>query len=170
MIPLLVMTLLGSATPEPAASEKSASERLVCIGIGEAWWQDFENQAILEIGTSSARVKPPERILPPARGGDNFGWWPIRNLSMTDAELRGSVRMNLINKPSVRFDRRTNELTFKGMAGSFRGRCRPASETQSVPSVADELAKFAKLRADGVLTEAEFQEQKAKLLGGSVNP
>ena len=32
-------------------------------------------------------------------------------------------------------------------------------------SVADELAKLAKLKADGILTEAEFQAQKSKLLG-----
>ena len=31
-------------------------------------------------------------------------------------------------------------------------------------SVADELTKLAKLKADGILTEEEFQAQKAKLL------
>ena len=40
---------------------------------------------------------------------------------------------------------------------------------QQVPSssssIADELAKLAKLKADGILTEEEFQAQKAKLLG-----
>ena len=40
---------------------------------------------------------------------------------------------------------------------------------QQVPStsssVADELVKLAKLKADGILTEEEFQAQKAKLLG-----
>ena len=39
---------------------------------------------------------------------------------------------------------------------------------QQVPSssssIADELAKLAKLKADGILTEEEFQAQKAKLL------
>ena len=34
--------------------------------------------------------------------------------------------------------------------------------TQS--GVADELAKLAKLKADGILTEEEFNAQKAKLL------
>jgi uncharacterized membrane protein YdbT with pleckstrin-like domain len=33
-------------------------------------------------------------------------------------------------------------------------------------SVADELGKLDKLRADGVISEEEFQAQKAKLLGG----
>lgn len=32
-------------------------------------------------------------------------------------------------------------------------------------SIADELAKLAKLKADGILTDEEFQAQKAKLLG-----
>lgn len=37
----------------------------------------------------------------------------------------------------------------------------PSSEK---PSMADELAKLAKLKADGILTDEEFQTQKAKLL------
>lgn len=45
---------------------------------------------------------------------------------------------------------------------SGRGRSEPAP---AVP-VADELAKLDKLRADGVISEVEFQAQKAKLLGG----
>ena len=39
---------------------------------------------------------------------------------------------------------------------------RPAISKE--PSVADELIKLAKLKADGILTEEEFQAQKAKLL------
>ena len=39
------------------------------------------------------------------------------------------------------------------------------SVTTQPSSVADELAKLAKLKADGILTEEEFQAQKAKLLG-----
>ena len=37
--------------------------------------------------------------------------------------------------------------------------------TTQPSSVADELAKLAKLKADGILTEEEFMSQKAKLLG-----
>jgi membrane-associated protease RseP (regulator of RpoE activity) len=41
-----------------------------------------------------------------------------------------------------------------------------ASQVPGAPrSVADELTKLAKLRSDGVLTDAEFQAQKMKLLG-----
>ena len=41
----------------------------------------------------------------------------------------------------------------------------PPKEAAAAPSVADELAKLAKLRDDGVLTDAEFDAQKKKLLG-----
>lgn len=40
----------------------------------------------------------------------------------------------------------------------------PAPTTPAV-DVADQLTKLAKLRDDGILTEAEFQAQKQKLLG-----
>ncbi|NKB15993.1 MAG: PDZ domain-containing protein [Sphingomonadales bacterium] len=36
-------------------------------------------------------------------------------------------------------------------------------------SIADELAKFAKLRSDGIITDDEFEQQKAKLLGQDGN-
>src|SRR5215203_294727 len=39
----------------------------------------------------------------------------------------------------------------------------PAAETST--SVADEIAKLGQLRSQGLLTEAEFEAQKARLLG-----
>ena len=40
----------------------------------------------------------------------------------------------------------------------------PATKVVQQGSMADELKKLSELRASGVLTEAEFEEQKAKLL------
>jgi len=42
-----------------------------------------------------------------------------------------------------------------------------APSAPSAPSATTELERLARLRADGVLTEAEFQAQKAKILGQS---
>lgn len=44
-------------------------------------------------------------------------------------------------------------------------RDRMMSGARHTPSVADELAKLDQLRAQGVITEEEFQTQKARLLG-----
>lgn len=41
---------------------------------------------------------------------------------------------------------------------------RPGATTSAEHSVADEIAKLSKLHADNVLTDAEFQEQKRRLL------
>lgn len=41
----------------------------------------------------------------------------------------------------------------------------PQQQAPATASVADELAKFAALRDQGVITEAEFDTQKARLLG-----
>ena len=48
---------------------------------------------------------------------------------------------------------------------ALRGRDEDAAEPAGTGSVADELAKLAALRDSGVLTEAEFAAQKARLLG-----
>jgi len=40
-----------------------------------------------------------------------------------------------------------------------------SAATPSAPSATSELERLARLRADGVLTEEEFQAQKAKILG-----
>ena len=42
----------------------------------------------------------------------------------------------------------------------------PAPAAAAPSSLADELKKFAELRDSGVLSEAEFEQQKAKLLEG----
>lgn len=41
----------------------------------------------------------------------------------------------------------------------------PTKQPESGPSAADEIAKFAKLRNDGVITDDEFAAKKAELLG-----
>jgi uncharacterized membrane protein YdbT with pleckstrin-like domain len=48
----------------------------------------------------------------------------------------------------------------------YAPRAASASPPSPPASVADELAKLDRLRADGVLTEEEFRAQKARLLGG----
>ena len=43
---------------------------------------------------------------------------------------------------------------------------RPAPAPAAAPNVTTELERLAELRAKGVLTEEEFQAQKARILGG----
>jgi uncharacterized membrane protein YdbT with pleckstrin-like domain len=58
------------------------------------------------------------------------------------------------------------EMNKKRMYQGDRAAPQPAAPTSapSAPSATTELERLAKLRADGVLTEDEFQAQKAKIL------
>ncbi|MGB9112691.1 MAG: SHOCT domain-containing protein [Acidimicrobiales bacterium] len=51
----------------------------------------------------------------------------------------------------------------KPITDAFHAQVQP-TQTQAAPSVADELAKLAQLKQQGVLTDEEFAAQKAKLL------
>ena len=53
---------------------------------------------------------------------------------------------------------------YRGM-GTQGGAATTPGGTPSAPSATTELERLAKLRADGILTEQEFQVQKAKILG-----
>ena len=50
-------------------------------------------------------------------------------------------------------------------AGRRTRRTRAPAIPPAAPSTTTELERLAELRADGVLTEEEFQAQKAKILG-----
>jgi membrane protease subunit (stomatin/prohibitin family) len=56
------------------------------------------------------------------------------------------------------------QMASKFLAGREAG---AGQATAPAPDVADELGKLADLRDRGVLTDAEFQQQKAKFLGNA---
>jgi putative oligomerization/nucleic acid binding protein len=57
-----------------------------------------------------------------------------------------------------------NEHPWNERARAIWGDNTPDSKSNAVFSVADELSKLAALKAQGVLTEEEFNKQKLKLL------
>ena len=67
------------------------------------------------------------------------------------ANLAKDLFSVIIDKAQQQNDLNTQQVTSPSISPSL--------------SVADELSKLAKLKADGILTEEEFQTQKAKLLG-----
>jgi Short C-terminal domain len=55
--------------------------------------------------------------------------------------------------------------TFETVVRDAERRRARGAEGATAPSAADELAKFAKLRDDGILSDDEFEAKKARLLG-----
>jgi Short C-terminal domain len=64
----------------------------------------------------------------------------------------------------VREPERVQKVIYEMGERNQRAMTAPAPVAMSA-STADELDKLARLRADGVLSEQEFQAQKARLLG-----
>jgi hypothetical protein len=91
------------------------------------------------------------------------------------------VRVARFNHKRVTIDREAYNREYAGRAGAGGGATddfgtlqanaeglatllRRSSAASTVPGVADELTKLAALRDRGILTDAEFADQKAKLL------
>jgi membrane protein YdbS with pleckstrin-like domain len=60
-----------------------------------------------------------------------------------------------------------NQRMYQGRPAAAVTPDTPAPLTPGVPNVSTELERLANLRAKGILTEEEFQSQKAKILGQS---
>jgi hypothetical protein len=79
-----------------------------------------------------------------------------------EINVPGSVedaRVDAISKDDAEQILRIMQEGIKKAKGNAQG-----NQTQDSSSIADELAKIAKLKEDGVITDEEFQEMKQKLL------
>jgi len=85
-------------------------------------------------------------------------------MSLLRTAARASVATRVIGSTHRRQQQR-----WAAQDAATAGQHQPAApETPAVaaePSVLDQLAQLGELRAAGVLTEAEFEAQKARLLG-----
>jgi hypothetical protein len=138
-----------TAGARPAGAD-AASERLtlVCFGEGQhlayeshsgvEWNKDkkhyettqrvesekktFQTAVTVEIEGGSGRIHLEGALIPPLNSGGSDGWWPLRDLQVGPESITGAYRLNGLNSPSVRVDRRTGLLTIKGIE-TFTGRC-----------------------------------------------
>lgn len=81
-------------------------------------------------------------------------------------ELRGGLKDATRDENAVIFTKWQQEAfeSIRAAIEAYIGGDRMVAPSQGSGSVADELAKLAQLRDSGVLTDAEFTEQKSRLL------
>lgn len=82
-------------------------------------------------------------------------------------ESRAGILDATLDENTVMFTPEQNDR-FEMLRDLIEARSHQAHATAShiVPSMADEIGKFAELRDKGILTDAEFANQKQRLLGG----
>lgn len=78
-------------------------------------------------GSGTGRVRPPVTLNPPISRGKG-GWWDLEQLTVTDNEIRGRYSLNMLNHPSVVIDRKTGDISVKGMGLRFDGTCEKAPD------------------------------------------
>jgi hypothetical protein len=94
--------------------------------------KQFNGSGYVEIAGNSARIKLPSPMIPLLSGG-NDGWFIVNDLWINDDEITGIIRLNALNKPKLRIDRRSGQITIAGGLSDFSGQCdvrRPDAPTR----------------------------------------
>ena len=111
---------------------------LACDGIGfiraSALSAHDEKQPahlVIEIVDGHARLLLPAFMVPTIHSGGDQGWWPILDASATDDQITGRVRLNFIDKPTLRIDRRSGAVELAGgVSVGFNGQCSKQDPTE----------------------------------------
>lgn len=73
-----------------------------------------------------AMLSVPAALLPPIHGGKR-GEFRVRELQVSDRDITGKIKINLLNNASFRIDRISGRLT---SSGGFQGDCEPEDVTR----------------------------------------
>ncbi|MDZ4375720.1 MAG: hypothetical protein U1C74_30430 [Phenylobacterium sp.] len=84
----------------------------------------FDTALTIQIADGGARIQLPKRLIPPLNNNGGSDWWNIRDLSVSDDQITGWFKLNGMNQPKVRIDRRSGRISVKGMS-EFHGTCDP---------------------------------------------
>ncbi|WJF89930.1 hypothetical protein QS306_12600 [Paraburkholderia bonniea] len=82
----------------------------------------FSGTANVEISAGSVRLKLPRDLVPVISDGRD-AWYVLNNPFVGDHEITGNLRFNVLNKPKVRIDRMTGQISIASGFGEFNGNC-----------------------------------------------
>ena len=88
---------------------------------GKARTSERVRLKIDEAGSSS--IKLPPIMIPPISSGGKDTWWPIIELVATDASIKASYRLNVLNKAHMVIDRHSGDIDLKGLGFRYSGTC-----------------------------------------------
>jgi len=89
--------------------------------------QNFNSEVQVEVIDGQARIHLSGRMKPPLNnGGLGGGWWEIRDLRIDQDTISGRYKLNGLNQPKIRIDRRSGQISINGM-NAFVGTCDPVN-------------------------------------------
>lgn len=130
MLQELVLSIVCSGTGSSVTTDTAQTwvNGQVITSTSSPYRVSREDRAYIEVDGATARIKPPESIVPTLAGRGDDGWRAMTDVTITEREVRGRFALNWINKPTVAVNRMTGEVTITGgdaLAGraGFVGQC-----------------------------------------------
>lgn len=84
--------------------------------------RSFNGAASVEIAGNSVRIQLPRELVPGINSARD-GWFTLADVFAGEKEITGTLRLNAVNKPKVRIDRMTGQLTLASGLETFNGVC-----------------------------------------------
>jgi hypothetical protein len=78
---------------------------------------------VFEFAGDHGRVLYPAAIVPVVHSGDRDGWWPVRDLAVSDEAFSGRILLNFVNHARFTIDRHTGVFNLAGLQANVAGRC-----------------------------------------------
>ena len=86
--------------------------------------ETFEASLMVQVWSGGGRIRLPRSLIPPLNSRGENGWWNMTDIVVGADTIRGSYRLNGLNKPKVVIDRRSGRVTVQGFGSyGFQGRC-----------------------------------------------
>lgn len=113
-----------SATETTFKNSRNKSDHSKEIGTEQSMVKHpFSGTMLIEITPTMGQVKLPIGMLPPLQKDEAADWFPINDFKVTDTEVSGKVRINILNKPNLTIDRTTGTIVVANGLNEFSGDC-----------------------------------------------
>lgn len=89
--------------------------------------REFDSMVQIDIHGDDGHIWLPRKLIPPIHSGGRDGWWELDDLDVGYTEIEARYRLNGLNKPKIRIDRRTGHIRIDGIE-DFRGTCEEHEE------------------------------------------
>lgn len=84
--------------------------------------REFDSMVQIDIHGNDGHIWLPKKLIPPLHSGGQDGWWELNDLNVGYSEIDAKYRLNGLNKPKIKIDRRSGHISIDGIE-DFRGTC-----------------------------------------------
>ncbi len=86
--------------------------------------QQFDASVMIQLWEGGGRISLPKKLVPPLHSRGSDGWWDLYDVEKGPDVIRAKYRLNGLNKPVITINRRSGQISIRGMAPyAFRGSC-----------------------------------------------